>query len=473
MLSEKNKLNHSSLIGFDKNKAILLKQGEQESLAVSYPTRLPIAIASANGPYIYDENKRQYLDFLTGAGVLPLGHGHPLLKSVAKAQIDELVHALDFSTPAKRKFIDEHLSMLPESIRDQYKVQICAPTGADAVEAAVKLCKVHTGGSEIISFQGAYHGCTQGTLSLSSDRSMKIDIANIVEGSHFLPYSACHDCPLDLERASCKVNCAYFFEKSMSDTHSGYKKIAAVIMELVQGEGGVIPAEKEFVTRIAAQLKTEKIPLIIDEIQTGCGRTGTWYAFEQYGIAPDIIVASKALSGIGAPVAMIFYKKELEAFTPGKHIGTFRGNQIAFAAGAEFVRLAKQTDILSNVNEMGIQLKLGLQEISANNTVIGDVRGLGLMLGMEIVEPHSKESSPILANYLQRKALELGLILEVGGRHNAVIRILPPLNISQKNVALAIEILDEAVARTVKQAEHLYGKEADVVTKVSKGAYKR
>jgi len=354
---------------------LLSRQQKLESSAVSYPRKLPIAIASASGSYVYDVEGRRYIDFLTGAGVLPLGHNPSALVEVARSQLDVLVHGLDFPTPAKSAFIDAHLSMLPEALQGKYRIHMCGPTGADAVEAAIKLAKLNTGGSEVISFFGGYHGCTQGALSLTTDREMKLGLRSLVPGVHYYPYSYCYSCPFGLEKGSCQDTCATFFSRSMKDSHNGLGDMAAVIMECVQGEGGAIPVSKALIQEVASFCRDSGVPMIVDEVQTGCGRTGTWFAFEQYGIEPDIIVMSKAVSGIGTPCSFILYKEHLNTWSAGKHIGTFRGNNVAFATGAEFVEQMRSLHILENVSERSAQLVAGLENLKSRYPLVGDVRG--------------------------------------------------------------------------------------------------
>lgn len=432
---------------------LLGRQRDLESGAVSYPRRLPIAMRSAKGSYIEDLDGNVFVDFLTGAGVLPLGHSHPEVVGAATVQMEHLCHGLDFPTEVKDGFMRAQLSMLPDGMRDEMKVHFCGPTGADAVEAALKLCKLYTKADEIVSFQGAYHGCTHAAMSVTGLRSMKEYVGNRMPGVHFFPYSYCHQCPLGLVRSECDINCAAYLEKALGDSNSGLGRIAGVLMELVQGEGGVIPADKVFVRRIRDVTEKLNIPLIVDEIQTGCGRTGTWYAFEQFGIVPDVVITSKGLSGMGAPVALMFYRKKMDVWSPGAHIGTFRGNQVAFAAGITTIDVIKREGVLSNVVERGEQLMNGLQEIKRSSKVVGDVRGIGLMLGIEMIDPATGLHSGQLAREVQSAALRHGLILEVGGRDDAVVRMLPPLNVSATTADEALSILRLAISET----ETIYG----------------
>jgi diaminobutyrate-2-oxoglutarate transaminase len=423
---------------------LLSHQEKHESNARAYPRHLPIAIADAAGTFVRDVDDNVFIDFLAGAGVLSLGHNHPELIDVAARQLGTLTHGLDFPTPVKDAFTDAQLSMLPVGMRDRMKIHFCGPTGANAVDAAIKLCKTATGRGDVISFQGGFHGSSAAAMALTGLVAQKQPVANPVPGVHFFPYSYCARCPVNLSPETCAVNCIGYLENSLRDTNGGIALPAAVIVEMVQGEGGVIPARREFVQRLRALTRELEIPLIVDEVQTGCGRTGTWFAFEQYGIEPDVIIASKALSGIGAPVALIMFDESLDVWAPAAHTGTFRGNQLAFAAGARAVEIVKRDRVLENVRERGEQvaeLFAPLEQLPW----VHQVRGLGLMWGIELKNPETGRPDGDLADAVQTQVLRRGLILETGGRNGGVVRLLPPLNVTAEVVETACRILVETI----------------------------
>lgn len=419
----------------------LERQRNLESAAVSYPKRLPIAIRRASGSYVEDLDGNVFLDFLTGAGSLPLGHCHPKVVRAAQAQMEVFCHGLDFPSEVKSRFTDTLLAALPEALAGEYKVHFCAPTGADAIEAAIKLCKLYTGGDEVISFQGGYHGCTNGAMGATGLRAMKIRIGGRMPGVHFFPYSSCHACPLDLSRDSCSTNCIGMLEHSLDDPNGGLGRPAAVMLELVQGEGGVVPADIEFARRLRTLTQRHAIPLIIDEIQTGWGRTGKWFSFEHYGIEPDLFTASKGLSGLGMPVSVLYYRKKMNVWPTGAHIGTFRGNQVAFAAGVATAEIFRDEEILRNVASRGAELEHGLRRLGSEFDWIRNVRGIGLMLGFDIVDARTGKANAQAAAQLQTLALRRGLMLELGGRDDTVVRVLPALNITPRIVDEALSIL--------------------------------
>lgn len=423
---------------------MLARQAQRESNARTYPRRIPIAIADAHGSFVRDLDGNTFIDFLTGAGVLSLGHNHPELAQVVTDQLTRLVHGLDFPTPAKDAFIEAQFAMLPPGLRDRMKVHFCGPTGGDAVDAAIKLCKTATNRGDVISFQGSFHGSGHLAMALSGLVPQKQPIRAGVPGIHFFPYSYCARCPLELAPSTCASNCVTYLEQTLHNQNGGIPLPAAVILEMVQGEGGVVPARREFAQRVRALTAELDIPLIVDEVQTGCGRTGTWFAFEQYDIEPDVIVMSKALSGIGLPVAIILYDKRLDVWEPGAHIGTFRGNQLAFAAGAAAIRIMRRDGVLANVRERGEQLAGRLAGLSANPWV-REVRGLGLMWGVELANPADGGPATSLARRTQADMLRRGLIVELGGPESCVVRLLPPLNVTADVIDQACDILVQAI----------------------------
>jgi diaminobutyrate-2-oxoglutarate transaminase len=330
------------------------------------------------------------------------------------------------------------------------KVHFCGPTGANAVEAAIKLCKTATCRGGVIAFRGGFHGSTHGAMAVSGLVAQKSPVHDGMPGVHFLPYGSLGTYPTGPASRLGPQACADQLEQTLTDSLSGVPLPAAVLLEVVQGEGGVVIAHPDFLCRVRDVTRALRVPLIVDEVQTGCGRTGTWFAFEQYGIEPDVIVMSKALTGIGIPVALILYDAALDTWAPGAHIGTFRGNQLAFAAGVETIRVYRRDDVLGNVRRRGEQIANALGELV--DPWVRDVRGCGLMWGIELACPDDGRPAPRLAAAVQMDALRHGLIVERGGREDAVIRILPPLNVTADVLDTALAILVDAVHACTAQA---------------------
>ncbi len=442
-----------------RSQALLARQSERESNARSYPRRIPVAIRRGRGPFVEDEDGNVFIDFLSGAGVLALGHSHPELVAAVQRQAAEFTHGLDFPTRAKDEFTTKLLDLFPADMRATSRIHFCGPTGANAIEAAIKLCKKATGGGDVVAFDGGFHGMTHGALAVSGERALRADMANVMPGVRFFPFAYCHRCPLGLRPQSCDTNCAGYLERALSDSHSGIGKPAAVLLELVQGEGGTVAAPAEFVRRVREVTTRLDIPLIVDEVQTGCGRTGRWFAFEHYAIKPDVVVLSKMLSGIGTPAAVIVYHERLDRWQPGSHTGTFRGNQLAFAAGSAFIDIVARDRVLANVGDRSRQASDRLEQVRRRSGgLISDVRCFGLMVGAEFSKPGTGEPWGEAASAVQREAFQRGLILEIGGRHDCVVRMLPPLNITDAILDTALTIFEQAVdAASVALAAELGG----------------
>jgi diaminobutyrate-2-oxoglutarate transaminase len=423
---------------------LLERQGLYESSVRTYPRGLPIAIARGQGSYVEDLDGNVFIDFLTGAGAVPLGHSHPEIIEAISRQLPLLTHGLDFPTEIRDEFMSTQLSMLPEEMRSRMRIEFCGPGGADAVDASLKLCKTATGRSDIIAFQGAFHGCSHLAMTVTGLVSQKERVAGRVPGVHFFPYPYPLRCALGAGPESGQ-RCLDYLERSLRDPLGGIPRPAAVIVEMVQGEGGVIPAPTEFVQGLRRVTRELEIPLIVDEVQTGGGRTGTWFAFEQHGIEPDAIVASKAIGGMGMPIAIVLHDEALDAFAPGAHTGTFRGNQLAFAAGVASARIIQRDGILSHVRELGAYALEVLKGFARDHEIVGEARGSGLMLGIELIDPVTGEPNTGAAKAAQRGAIERGLIVELGGRGDCVIRFLPPLNVSRETMDQAFEILDSVL----------------------------
>jgi diaminobutyrate-2-oxoglutarate transaminase len=425
---------------------LLERQELRESSVRTYPRRLCIAIRRGSGSYVEDVDGNVFIDFLNGAGVMPLGHSHPEILQAIAQQLPLLTLGLDFPTEVKDEFVSAQLDLLPAEMRESTKIEFCGPSGADAVDAALKLCKTATGRSDIISFQGAFHGCSHAAMAVTGETAHRERIANMPAGVHFFPYPYGLRCALGGDPHTVGVRCLEYLERSLRDPLGGVPLPAGVIVEIVQGEGGVIPAPTDFVRGLRRLTSELDIPLIVDEVQSGCGRTGTWFAFEQHGIVPDVIVASKALGGGGMPIAVLLHHRRLDAFAPGAHTGTFRGNQLAFAGGVCFAHILRRDGILEQVREQGTRARSALDALAREHEIAAEARGSGLMLGIELIDPSSGEPNSHAAYLVQRACLENGLIVELGGRGDAVIRMLPPLNVSRETVDQAIEILSGAIA---------------------------
>ncbi|RKS87151.1 diaminobutyrate aminotransferase [Orbus hercynius] len=446
----------TQLSSFD-NQYYLDRQSHFESNARSYPRKFPISIKSAQGAWLEDVEGKKYLDCLAGAGTLALGHNHPSVISAIKQVLESQLplHTLDLTTPLKDQFSHTVLNLLPGRA-DDWRLQFCGPTGADANEAAFKLAKTVTGRAPIISFTGGYHGMTNGTLSATGNLGAKSPIHGLMPYVQFMPYPYAYRCPLGLGGELGEMALANLFERFLDDVESGVTKPAAVILEAIQGEGGVIPAPVQWLKRVREVTKRHGIILILDEVQAGIGRSGEFFAFDQSGIVPDMIVMSKAIGG-GLPMSLVAYRAELDVWAPGAHTGTFRGNQLAMATGLATLDMITQQGVQENVNIAGQALKAGLLQLQQRFACIGEVRGRGLMLGIEIVDAKGKPDmlgslpyAPELSVALQKACFQAGLIAERGGRHGSVLRFLPPLTLTLDEVNQILTRLETALTAVTK-----------------------
>ncbi|MDR6553502.1 aspartate aminotransferase family protein [Paenibacillus qinlingensis] len=447
------------------NAKYLESQKRRESNARTYPRKIPIAITEARGIQVKDADGRTYYDCLAGAGTLALGHNHPVVIEAMKEVLTTglPLHTLDLTTPVKENFVDELFDILPAEFAKNARIQFCGPTGADAVEAAMKLVKTATGRSGMMSFHGGYHGMTSGALSLTGNLGPKRQVGGLLPGTQFLPYPYDYRCPFGIGGEQGHQIGSRYIEHLLDDPESGVLSPAGMIMELVQGEGGVIPAPHAWAREIRRMTKEREIPLIIDEVQTGIGRTGRMFAFEHAGIIPDVIVISKAIGG-GLPLSVIVYREELDKWEPGAHAGTFRGNQLAMAAGTATLRIIREERLVEHAAAVGERLCKHLEQTKTAVTCIGQVRGRGLMIGAEIVDTEreadrigSYPANQGLAREIQQQCLKRGLILELGGRHGSVVRFLPPLNVTEQEIDRIAEIFHEAVMAADRQSLSLQG----------------
>lgn len=435
------------------NKYFTDRQNEFESSARSYPRKFPFALKKAKGVTLEDVEGNKYIDFLCGAGTLALGHNDD---EVNKSMVDLIesgspLHTLDLTTPTKDEFIETIHSILPFDMAKDVKIQFCSPSGTDATDAAIKLCKIATKRSTVIAFSGGYHGMGHGAMAVTGNCYAKSQVPNLMPGVQFMPYPYSYRCPMGLGGEAGTKACANYFERLLKDPESGVSKPACVIIEPIQGEGGVIPAPVEFLQAIRRVTTELDIPLICDEIQCGMGRSGRVFAFEYANIVPDVILASKAIGGT-QPMSVVIYNKKLDVWGPGSHAGTFRGNQLAMAAGTVVMKRISKPQFLADVVRKGELFKNRLLALQKECPIIGDVRGKGLMLGIEFVDPngekdlmgHPLESGTVCAR-VQKECFEHGLVMEKGGRYGSVMRCLTALNISDEDLLKGIEIFEKVV----------------------------
>ncbi|MGI9509267.1 MAG: diaminobutyrate--2-oxoglutarate transaminase [Geminicoccaceae bacterium] len=404
-----------------------------ESNVQSYARAFPKVFHGALGAELRDEAGRRYLDFLAGAGSLNYGHNNPILKQALVAYIegDGITHSLDFHTAAKQRFLEALQSIVLEPRGLDYVVQFTGPTGTNAVEAALKIARKVTGRTNVICFTNGFHGVSTGALAATCNRHHR-DVAGVpLHGTTVIPYDGYFG----------GLDTVEYLDRLLSDPSSGVDDPAAVIVETVQGEGGLNVAGTEWLQRLQALCEAKGILLIIDDIQAGCGRTGTFFSFEPAGIKPDIVTLSKSLSGYGLPFAITLIKRSLDQWEPGEHNGTFRGNNHAFVtAAAALEHFWRTPDFALEVRAKGDHLARRLKKMVGRFLPhLVEVRGRGMMRGVRCADP--KRAAAVTA-----KAFEQGLIIERSGPNDEVIKCLMPLTITKAELDEGLDILEQAMS---------------------------
>lgn len=405
---------------------------ELESNVRSYCRAWPAVWAQARGARLWDEDGRGYLDFFSGAGALNYGHNPPQLKQALISYLEEdgVLHALDMSTRAKREFLLRFDELILRPREMSYRVQFTGPTGANAVEAALKLARKVTGRETVIAFSNAFHGMTLGALAVSANPNKRRSAGVPLNHAATVPYEGQIG-----EGDSLAVL------ESMLRPGGGLTRAAAVIVETVQGEGGLQAASTGWLRGLEAICRAHDMLLIVDDVQAGCGRTGTFFSFEPAGITPDIVCLSKSISGIGQPMALALVKPDIDLWAPGEHNGTFRGNNAAFVTAAAALREWWSDDALeAEVARKTAIVEEALREIIANEERLrGSVRGRGLLIGLH---------TPVegLAERIAAEAYERGLLVETSGPESEVVKLMPPLTIDDEELREGLRILAEAAA---------------------------
>lgn len=406
-----------------------------ESEVRSYCRGWPTEIDTAQGSWVTDTSGRQYLDFFAGAGALNYGHNNAILKQplIDYLMRDGIVHSLDIASSAKTNFLEnfEQLILRPRGL--DYKVQFPGPTGTNAVEAALKLARKVTGRESIISFTNAFHGMTLGALSVTGN-SMKRAGAGI---------PLVHATPMPYDNYLDGVTEDFhWFGRILDDSGSGLNRPAAVIVETVQGEGGLNVARVEWLQALEELCRKRDILLVVDDVQMGCGRTGPFFSFEEAGIKPDIVTLSKSISGYGLPMALTLFHRDLDVWTPGEHNGTFRGHNPAFVTATKALQTYWQDDIFAaDTARKGKYMRQRLDEIAAAHDGV-TARGRGMAQGLRFDTAH-------LADAVCDAAFERGALMETSGPSDEVVKLLPPLTTSQEDLESGLDLLAESVSVTV------------------------
>jgi diaminobutyrate-2-oxoglutarate transaminase len=409
--------------------------GRLESQVRSYARSFPAVFTRALGTELFDVDGRRYLDFLAGAGSLNYGHNNPVFKQalIDYIQDDGITHSLDLHTPAKESFLQAmHEIVLAPRGLDDYVMQFTGPTGTNAVEAALKIARKATGRTNVVYFTNGFHGVSMGALAVTGNQYLRAAAGVPLHHTTAMPFDGYFGDDVDTIAR---------LDQMLADPSSGMELPAAVILETVQGEGGLNVARIEWLQRLQALCNKRKIVLIVDDIQAGCGRTGTFFSFEPAGIKPDVITLSKSLSGYGLPLALVVLKRSLDVWKPGEHNGTFRGNNHAFVAATAALEHYWATpafgqEVRAKGEHLATRLRAMVERFAPH---LIDVRGRGMMIGVRCVDP--KRAAAITA-----RAYQHGLIIERAGPEDEVIKCMMPLTTSYAELDEGMDILERAMA---------------------------
>ncbi|MBS98631.1 MAG: diaminobutyrate--2-oxoglutarate transaminase [Oceanospirillaceae bacterium] len=413
-----------------------------ESEVRSYSRSFPVVFNQARGAELTTEEGRTYIDFLAGAGTLNYGHNNPELKEALVEYIssDGITHGLDMQSSAKARFLETfHEYILKPREMEDFKVMFTGPTGTNAVEAALKLARKVKGRSTIAAFTNGFHGCSAGALAATGNQHHRGGMGTSLNDVFRLPFDG---------YLGEGVDTTEYFEKLLNDPSSGLDHPAAVVVETVQGEGGLNAASAEWLRNLEAVCRRHDMLLIVDDIQAGCGRTGSFFSFEEAGIRPDIVTLSKSLSAYGLPFAVVTYRKDLDIWSPGEHNGTFRGNNLAFVTAAKAFELFwKDNSFAEEVQHKAAHLRDGLEKIIRHyGPATLKLKGRGLMSGIECPDGD-------MAGAVIKEAFENGLVIETSGAHDQVVKCLVPLTITMAQIDFGLNVLDKAFANATAERE--------------------
>lgn len=409
---------------------------KRESVVRSYCRKYPVVFEKAKNAEIFSVDGKRYIDFLAVAGSVNYGHNNSYIKKAVLDYLseDNIINALDMYTQAKEDFLRtfEELVLTPKGL--DYRIMCCGATGTNAVEAALKLARKNKKRTNIIAFSGAFHGMSLGSLAATTDVTSREGASVPLNNVTFVPY------------CGSKFDSVAYLEEILNDDHSGIDKPAAIILETVQAEGGINVATVQWLKDIRRICTEHDIVMIVDDIQVGNGRTGTFFSFERAGIVPDMVVLSKSISGLGLPMSLVLVKPELDIFRPAEHNGTFRGNQLAFVgckAGLEFFKNSGMENIVASKEKI-ISDFIEKEILPLDSRLVH--RGIGLIHGIDFTGINHK-----LAIEGVHKAFDKNVILEVAGRHDGTLKIMPPLTIEENVLIEGLEILKSVISELVSE----------------------
>ncbi|WP_433627192.1 aspartate aminotransferase family protein [Halomicrococcus sp. NG-SE-24] len=429
---------------------LLDEQREIDSSAVAYPEDIPVAFEEGKGATVRDADGNTYIDMFAGIGVLNVGHANPYVLEAVHEQADKLVHTVDFPSEARLELIDKLDEIAPGRLQGNNRVLFGGPTGSDAIEAAIKLAKYNTGGDGLIAFRGGYHGATSGAMSLTGNKDFKGHYTPLLSDVVHAPYP--HPFRQDAAPEEAVDRALEEVRAILEDPYGGLANPAGIFVEPIQGEGGVIAPPEGFLEGLREIADDNDVLLVFDEIQSGLGRSGQWWASEWYDVTPDAMTTAKALGGVGFPLSATIYHEDFDTWGSGDHAGTYRGHVVAMRAGTRAIEYIQDHDLLAHGRELGAHIRNRLRDVAAETDRLGEVRGKGLFIGAEFVDSDGNPDSDTV-DAIQQYCYEHGVLVWKAGRHGNVLRLLPPLVLTEELADTALDVIVEAVQHVVSERQ--------------------
>ena len=410
-----------------------------ESEVRSYCRNFPAVFTTAKGPFLYDEDGREYIDFFCGAGGLNYGHNNDYIKSrlLSYLESDGVMHALDMYTVPKREFIEFYEEKILKPRGLNYKIQFAGPTGTNAVEAALKLARKVKKRTNIFAMMGAFHGMTLGSIAMTTDASSRagagVPLTNVthIPAPYMFP----------------ELDTRNYIETLLTDDHSGVDKPAAIVLETVQADGGINVFDVEWLKGIRAICDKHDILMVVDDVQVGCARTGTFFSFERAGIVPDIVTQSKSIGGYGMPFALVLIRPELDLWEPGEHNGTFRGYQLSMIAAKAGLEVMLNEHVEERVQKLSAVIAQAMEEIQALSPEKIKTRGMGFVWGVDFWR---FDHDGVTSKKVLDECFKNGLIVERVGRGNTVVKVMPELLIEEETLKKGLDILKNSISNVIR-----------------------
>lgn len=427
-----------------KSREMLEIQDRIETSARSYTRFFKFAIERAKGSTVVDMDGNVFIDWFGGVSVMNMGHGHPAVTEAIKNQLEKISHITEIPTESRIKYLDTLNSVLPGNLKNNSKIMFTV-TGADACEAAISLARHNSKRNTIIAFSGSYHGVAGGIVGATSNYHYREYAGFSTQNYAYVPFPYRYRFPWSVREEDISKEVISDIEFQIKDNYSGVSPVGGIIVEPIQGEGGYVVPPDDFLPMLRELCDRHSIPLILDEVQSGIGRTGKLWATDYYNITPDIMCISKSIGG-GIPFSSIAYRKDFDSVPVGFHLGTYRGNPLGLAAGAAILDIVKDENFLRRIRTKGEEILKRFDEDMDESRIIGDVRGKGYMIGVELVkDKKSKTPGTELATEVRQSMFKQGVLMHTCGHSANVMRFMAPLTIEDDLIDKGLEIFGKSI----------------------------